>query len=128
MLKGRKNSKTQGVVGIGKAISYYTELGYTVCIPIVDNQEYDLIVDIDGVLHKVQVKTTYAQSKYGVYNCNLRVCGGNRSGNTVKHFNNKLVDIVFVLCNDGTCYNIPSGFIKGKTIIFLGEPYSKYKV
>ena len=38
------NSQSQGNVGMGQAISYYTQKGYTVSIPLNDCQEYDLVV------------------------------------------------------------------------------------
>lgn len=48
----------QGNVGLGRAIAYYTEKGYTVMLPLNDTQKYDLVIDKDGLLQRVSVKTT----------------------------------------------------------------------
>ena len=34
----------QGNVGLGRAIAYYTEKGYTVMLPLNDTQKYDLVI------------------------------------------------------------------------------------
>ena len=39
---------TQGGIGMSAAIYKLTSLGHKVSIPLIDNQEYDLIVDIEG--------------------------------------------------------------------------------
>lgn len=49
------------------AIAYYSELGYTVSIPLTDTQDYDLIADTGNTLLKVQVKTTTCLNKSGNY-------------------------------------------------------------
>jgi hypothetical protein len=70
----QKNSKKQGDVGMGVAIGYFAARGITVCIPLTDSQDYDLVIDLDDVLKKVQVKTT--TSKAGTrrgYDVHLRV-------------------------------------------------------
>ena len=49
-------NKEKGNTSLGIAIAYYSSNGYTVSIPLNDTQDYDLIVDKDNVLKKVQVK------------------------------------------------------------------------
>jgi hypothetical protein len=123
------NSKKQGDVGLGLAIAWLTTKGYTVCIPLTDSQDYDLVAEIDGKLSKIQVKTTSHKPKdKNAYVLNLRVCGGNRSGQTIKHFNSTLVDYVFALTEEGTRYFIPSSEINNGSTINLGEKYSSYIV
>ena len=68
----QSNSKKQGDVGLGMSIGWFASQGYTVSLPLTDSQDYDLVVEIEGVLRKVQVKT----SKYkrdGYFNFNLSV-------------------------------------------------------
>lgn len=122
----QKNSKLQGNIGIGRAISHFTTQGHIVSIPITDSQDYDLVVDINNNLQKIQVKTT----RYSENNCfkvNLKVCGGNKSSNTIKNFDNNKVDILFVLTEKNDIYIIPSKEIKQKTSISLNDTMSKYK-
>ena len=86
------NFKKQGDVGMCYAIAYYSKLGWTISIPVTDSQDYDLIVDTGTKLLKVQVKTTTQKSNYGVYIANLKTCGGNRSGDTIKTFESNQSD------------------------------------
>lgn len=121
------NSKIQGNIGVGKAISYFTELGYIVSIPLTDAQKYDLVVDINNILHKVQVKTT--TFKVGsVYQVLLKTNGGNRSRSTEYLFNNADSDLLFVWCEDGSMFNIPTKDITNTSTLNLGEKVSNYRV
>lgn len=128
MLIGQKNTKKQGDVGMGIAIGYFSIMGYTTSIPLTDSQDYDLVVDIDDKLYKVQVKTTTFKNSNGNYRVNLRVFGGNRSGQTVKHFDNKVVDYLFVVTEDGDKYFIPSNQISTTNQLTLNHSFDKFKV
>lgn len=44
---------------------YFTELGYNVSIPLCEDCKYDMIVDFNGILKKVQVKTC-RETKNGI--------------------------------------------------------------
>lgn len=128
MLKEQINSKKQGDVGMGAAIAYFCKCGHTVSIPITDSQDYDLIVDIDNKLCRVQCKTTYHIGKYGIYKANLKVFGGNKSRQIDKRFDNTKVEYIFILCESTEMYLIPSNELKATTSISLGKLYTKYKV
>jgi len=75
-----KNSKKQGDAGLGQAIAYFTSNGYDVALPLTDSADWDLIVEIDGALKRVQVKTSSQISEYNVMRFDLKVTGGNKSG------------------------------------------------
>ena len=128
MLRTQKNSKKQGDVGVGIAIGWFVQNGYTVCIPLTDSQDYDLVIEIDGILKKVQVKTTYAISPEGNYVVNLRVSGGNKSRTTVKHFNQDFADILFIVTENNVKYFIPIEDIDNRNSINLGRTRDKYIV
>lgn len=125
-----RNTKKQGDAGLGLAIAWFSCNSETVCIPLTDSQDYDLVVDFgDGELKKVQVKTTSFLSPYGVYIVGISVQGGNRSGkSTCKEFDNTKVDFIFVVTGDGGHYLIPSVYITAKRCICLGAKFSKYRV
>ena len=53
----RQNTKTIGDIAELKAAAHLAELGYFISRPLTDNAPYDLIVDIEGQLLKVQVKS-----------------------------------------------------------------------
>ncbi len=129
-LKECRNSRKQGDVGLGIAIAWYSVKGYTVSVPLTDNQDYDLVVDDGSGVKRVQVKTTYHKNpnKVGGYIALLKTCGGNRSGiGKIKHFNNKSCDILFAVCDDGSKYAIPASKIKAKASICLSA-YQDYKL
>jgi len=128
MLKEQKNSKKQGDVGHGVAIGWFAQNGYTVCVPLTDSQDYDLVVEKDDGLKKVQVKTTYHRSPQGVYKANLRVCGGNRSGNTVKKFQQRFADFVFIVTEEGGKYLIPTVELKVGNCVALGKARDRFRV
>ncbi len=125
-----ENAKTwrhQGEIGLGIAIGYLSTK-YSVSLPLMDSKEYDLIVDMDDELKKVQVKTTGYKSKYGVHQVLLKTCGGNKSGNTEKKFNGENVDYLFIVTSVGELYFIPTNNNTPKTAINLGKNYDKYKI
>lgn len=128
MLSGQSNTKKQGDVGMGVAIAYFSIMGYTISIPLTDSQDYDLVADIDDKLYKVQVKTTTFKNSNGSFRVNLRVFGGNRSGQSVKHFDNKVVDYLFVVTEDGDKYFIPSNFVETTNQLTLNYTFDKFKV
>ena len=125
MFKNAKNTKTQGDIGLGSAISYFTQEGMTVLIPLTDSQDYDLVVEINKELKKIQVKTT-SYKKHGSFKVSLSVKGGNRSYNTIKKFDKNLVDLVFVLTSDGDKYLFPSPSVTSS--ITINDKYKKYKI
>lgn len=129
MLKGYRNSRKQGDVGLAAAIYYFAAKEYTVCVPLTDSQKFDLIVEKNNKVERVQAKTTsHRDRKTGPFKVSLRTCGGNRSnGNRVVPFDHNAVDLVFVLCDDGSKYLIPVGAVSG-SCFNLGAAFEQYKV
>jgi hypothetical protein len=76
-----KNSKKQGDAGLGQAIAYFTMKGYDVALPLTDSADWDMIVEIDGELKRVQVKTSSQIEESGIMKFNANVNGGNMSYN-----------------------------------------------
>lgn len=95
------NTQAQGNVGMGQAIAYYTQKGYTVSIPLNDCQEYDLVVEYPDGLKKVQVKTTKHKAPSGKYVVNLRTMSGYKDKYTYKLGS---YDVLFVLTELGSTY------------------------
>ena len=83
-----KNSKKQGDAGLGQAIAYFTSKGYDVALPLTDSADWDMIVEINNSLKRVQVKTSSQLKPNGVMLFNANVTGGNKSGDKT----NKLID------------------------------------
>lgn len=111
------NTKQKGDIGVALAISYYTRIGAVVSYPLTDNAKYDLVVEINGVLNKVQCKyTTYKKDSYIV---ELRTMGGNTSWNKV--YGTVEADLLFVGDGDGRTYEFPPDRFTGKTSITLTD-------
>ena len=122
-----KTNKEKGNTSLGVAIAYYASNGYTVSIPLNDTQDYDLIVDKDNVLKKVQVKSTACKTKYENYQVALKSCGGTK-GKTYKTLIDTNVDELFILTEDLNMYIVPIEEIYNKTTLNICEKYYKYKV
>lgn len=118
----------QGNIGLGRAIDYFTAKGIPVSIPLNDTQKYDLVIDMDGVLKKVQVKTSNCLSENNTYEVQLRNCGGSSGKSVVRKFDNTKCDFLFILTGNGDMYFIPSEKITAQSAIKVGKKYIEYKV
>ena len=105
MLKFDTN-KDKGRTSLGISIAYFSANGYTVSIPLNDTQDYDLVIEKDGILKTVQVKSTACKSKYGKYQVALKSCGGTK-GKTYKTLIDTKVDLLCVITDNITIYVIP---------------------
>ena len=121
------SNKEKGNTGLGIAIAYYSANGYTVSIPLNDTQDYDLIVDRDNVLKKVQVKATSCKTKYDKYQVALKSCGGTK-GKTYKTVIETNIDELFIVTDTMNIFIIPIEVIKNKSTINLCEKYEKSKI
>lgn len=117
---------SQGSLGLSYAIAYLSKMGYNVSIPLVDNQNYDLICEIDNQLKKVQVKSTrYKQNNN--YVIQLKAVRANRTENKIHHFDSTKVDYVLAVTEIGDIYFIPTSDIDAKNSLSLGPKYQSYK-
>jgi hypothetical protein len=119
----------QGNIGLSKAIYELQLLGYRISIPLTENQKYDLIGEKNGLLFKIQIKTTRNKSRYGVYSVNLRTLGGNKSSNKVIKRNKGDYDLLYVLTNDNESYLIDEENI-GDNVnsLNLSKQFLKFKI
>jgi len=121
------SNKERGNAGLAIAIAYFGANGYTVSVPLNDTQDYDLIVEINGELQKVQIKATGYKTN-GNYTVNLKSAGGTK-GTIYKRVNETKVDLLFVLCENMDMYLIPKEeFLKYSSSMSLNESRKKYKV
>ena len=120
-----KTNKEKGNSGLGMAIAYFSTNGYVVSIPLNDTQDYDLIVEKDDKLQKVQVKSTGCFGKGGNYQVALKSCGGTK-GKTYKTIIDTNIDLVFILTADQKMYLIPKSEIFAVSTLSLCSKYDKY--
>lgn len=118
----------QGNIGLGRAIAYFTSIGASVLLPLNDTQKYDLCVD-DGLnIKRISVKTVSYKSK-GTYQVQLRNTGGSSGKSTVRKFDNKSSDYLFILTEDGTMLLIPTSEIDTQnTYNLTPDRVERYKV
>lgn len=120
-------NKQRGNCGLGIAIGYFSTNGYTVSIPLNDTQDYDLLIDRNNEIKRVQVKYTSCKTKYGNYQVALKSCGGTK-GTTYKTVIDTNVDYVFIATDKLDMYLIPKSEINNKSTLNLCDKYKKYKI
>lgn len=118
----------QGNIGLGKAIEYFTSHQISISIPLNDTQKYDLIVDMNGVLSRVSVKTSRNLKPSGTYEVKLLNTGGSSGKCKTRPFEKASCDYVFILTGDDKIYLIPSLAIEGSNSITVGKKYTEHEV
>ena len=128
--KGNTYQSIQGNMGLGKAISYFTSLGYSVALPLNDTQKYDIIVDFNGGLQRVSVKTSRYSRKGDnlTFEVGLKNSGGSRGKGIIRNFDNTTCDYVFIYTADESLYLIPALEITAVSTITVGNKWTEYKV
>ena len=120
-------NKDKGRTGLALAIGYYGSHGYTVSIPLNDTQDYDLIIDKNNQLFRVQVKATSQRTEYGYTVFNAFSAGGT-NGTKYKTLKDSHCDIVFVVTELAEMYEIPISDINTKSAFTLGPSRQHYRV
>lgn len=118
-----RNTKKQGDAALGAAIAWFTRNQYTVCLPLTDSQDYDLIVEKNDQLQRVQVRSSRTDT------IGLRVLGGNSKRNFVHRLGTDLkYDLLFAVCSTGQ-YVIPkSTFAEHRNTLVLRAKWKSYLV
>lgn len=114
------NSKRVGGIAVGKAIARFTLTGYGVFIPVNDCEKYDLIVDFDSKLQRVQCKYTNSIASSGAFNVPLRSYVGYKPKAVMKKYVLNDFDLLYVYCSDNTEYLIPAESVIGHSTITVG--------
>lgn len=121
------NTKQQGDIGVSQAVAYYVSHGRVVCYPLTDNARYDLIIEKDSLIKRVQCKTTNYKRHNDTYEVQLKTSGGNQSWtHQSKKISKQECDILFVFSFDGKIYEFPPEVFDGKSQISLGKKYQQY--
>ena len=119
-----QTNKEKGNTALGMAISYFVAHAYIVSIPLNDTQDYDLVVDKDNKIEKIQVKACGCKTKYGIYQVALKSCGGT----TYKTVINTNIDKLFIVNERKEMYLLPKKDINNNSTLNLSEKYKKYIV
>lgn len=98
-------SKQKGIVTELQCITYFNKLGYQVSIPYGENARYDFIVDVEGHLIRVQVKTS-KENNNGTITISCKSTRPNTKGVVTKYYTSDEIDYFATFYND-KCYLIP---------------------
>jgi hypothetical protein len=124
------STKEKGDLAVASAISYFMSSGYEVCLPIGDKKDYDLVVEKDRILSRVQVK--YAglyPSRGNSCRAALRITGGNQSRNTAKKYDDSAFELLYVFTAKNERYLIPWKNLTARNEIYVEHrKYQRYNV
>lgn len=93
-----RTTQRKGDTAVTQAIATFTKMGYDVSIPITESAAYDLVVEKDTKLRRVQVR--YLGGK----EVDLRRVHSNSKGYVVKKVKKNAYDWLFVLKSDNREY------------------------
>lgn len=121
--------KEKGDLAAANAIAYFMTNGYEVCLPIGDKRPYDLVVEQDGTLFRVQVKYAGFYKDAGKYKAALRTMGGNQSFHTAKKYHDDDFDLLFVYVENGRKFLVPWNELKNRNSVSIeASKFSRYEV
>lgn len=124
----RMNTKERGDHAVGQAINYFMNHGYEVCLPIGDKRDYDLVVEKDSKLEKVQVKYAGIYTTSKVCKVGLRITGGNQSFSYSKKYKKDAFDLLFIYTAKGEKYLLPWRIITFRNELSIeAKKYRMYK-
>lgn len=123
------NTKDKGDIALGYAISYFLATGYEVCLPIGDKRAYDMIVEKDSIIQRVQVKYAGLYHKKNQCLVGLRITGGNQSYHYARKYQDGAFDTLFVYTERGEKYHIPWKLIEARNELTVeSDKYKPFKV
>lgn len=95
-----RGTQRKGDIAVSQAIVRFTKMGYDVALPLTESAPYDLIVDINKGLKRIQVR--YSSMK----DVGLRRIHSNSKGYVVKKTKPNAYDWLYILKNTGEEYLI----------------------
>ena len=95
-----RNTQRKGDIAVSQAIARFTKMGYDVALPITESAAYDLIVDTEEGLKRVQVRYS------SVREVALRRIHSNSKGYVVKKTLDNAYDWLYIFKDTGEDYLI----------------------
>src|SRR5208282_6664664 len=100
------NSKQKGDISESVVLAHLVKKGLAVAIPFGNNHRFDLLVELDGVFKRVQVKTGRIRS--GSLEFNTTSVNGVTGART--QYSEKEIDLFLIYCpENGKIYRFPAG-------------------
>ena len=88
------NSKSKGNISEAKALFEFQKFGIPVCLPWGDNERYDMIIELNKVFYRVQVKTANEESN-GAIKCYCRSSANHTTNKKLSTYENEIDYFVF---------------------------------
>lgn len=121
--------KEKGDIAASYAIHYFMTHGYEVCLPIGDKRPYDLVVEQNGRLYRVQVKYAGYYIGAGTHKAALRTMGGNQTYHTAKKYLDTDFDLLFVYVANGRTFVIPWANLPNRNSLAIeASKFAEYEV
>jgi hypothetical protein len=95
-----RHTQRKGDTAVAQAIATFTKMGYDVLIPLTESAAYDLVIDVEGKLKRVQVRFTSTNE------VDLRRIHSNSTGYIIKKTKENSYDWLYILSSDGEEYLI----------------------
>lgn len=111
-----RTTQRKGDIAVSRAIASFTKMGYDVSLPLTESASYDLIVDVNGKLKKVQVRFC------SVKEVPLRRIHSNSKGYVIKKTKPNAYDWLYILKEKGEEYLIKKCLV-GRSTITPGSEY-----
>lgn len=122
-----KTSRHQNFRALAAAINYFSSINYNCFLPMQDLSRFNLAIESDGRLFRINVISTSYKTKFGVYRVSLKTFGGHGSGERVRLFDSTHQDFVFIHTSNDQKFLIPSEEVSPKHALSLGA-YAKYEI
>lgn len=124
------NTVQIGDIGEAFAIAKFTKAGFTVSNPIANNARYDLIVDINNRLYRVQVKTLQKvteEVKMEFYTKTTNYTKGKWKSN---RYTDSEIEMLFLYCleNDWCGLYLVEGECPSQITVRLSPPKNNQKI
>jgi hypothetical protein len=130
----RMTSRSKGTSGLSTAARWFLDRGYLVSVPL-EPAPYDLIVESDDGLKKVQVKTTRMKTKAGRYQVSLlrTIYDPDATPNSAGKYRQVpyargVIDFFFVIADASAAYLIPFETAEGRARLVLDTKYVAFRV
>ena len=87
----------KGSLGEVSVMKEFIRNGFEVYLPLTDNTKYDMLVHKDGVISRVECKSTDTlPNKNGEYIVQIKRVRSNKTRNVVYHFDNSEVEFLAI--------------------------------
>ena len=123
--------RVQGDLALLAAAHQLAKHGYTICIPLTDNQPYDLVIEKNKQLQRVQVKSTSRHDKGDPsrpFVVELRRKRHNSKTTKTHLYDIDAADLLVVVTSHEEYYLIPNGRITATSQLHLNKKFEKYRL